>query len=154
VGVVSAPTRSREHMSPDRRKKTEDVEADVVLHEEELAGVDAAWRGIGYVRGRKRVATYRVDEAIPRAVEEVVVDRRPVAADDSGKIERLPDGSISIPVFEEELVVEKRVVLKERVVIRKETVTETERVKAELRKEHVEIDADRGVEVVDERGPA
>jgi uncharacterized protein (TIGR02271 family) len=141
-------------MSRRTRKRADEFEGDeVVLHEEELAGVEPAWRGIGYVRGRKRVATYRVDEAIPREVEEVVLDRRPVTADDSGKVETLPDGSISIPVYEEELVVEKRVVLKERVVIRKETVTEIERVKAELRKERVELEADEGIEVVGDTEP-
>ena len=43
---------------------------------------------------------------------------------DSGEVEVLPDGSVSIPVFQEELVIEKRLVVRERVIVRKHTVTE------------------------------
>jgi uncharacterized protein (TIGR02271 family) len=119
----------------------------LVRHEEQIADVDTTWRGIGYVRARKRVGTYRVKEEVPRQVEDVVLERTPVAADDSGKIERLEDGSISIPVFEEELVIEKRTILKERVIIRKTAVTEVERISAELRKERIEFDADPGIDL-------
>jgi uncharacterized protein (TIGR02271 family) len=120
---------------------------DILLHEERISTVDRAWRGIGYVRARKRVGTYRVDQDVPREVEDVELERRPVEEGDSGKIERLADGAISIPVYEEEVVIEKRTVLKERIVLRKVTVTETERVRTDLRKERVEIEADPGVEV-------
>ncbi|MDQ4018953.1 MAG: DUF2382 domain-containing protein [Actinomycetota bacterium] len=122
-------------------------ERDLVLREEQIARVDAAWRGSGFVRARKVVDTYRVVDDVPVRVDEVVVDRVPVEADDSGRIETLPDGSISIPVYEEEVVVEKRTILRERVIIRREVVTETERVDTELRKERVEIEADEGIEV-------
>jgi uncharacterized protein (TIGR02271 family) len=57
-------------------------------------------------------------------------------------VETLPDGSISIPVLEEELVVTKRLVVRERIVIRKETRTVTETVEAELRREHVDVDVE------------
>jgi hypothetical protein len=57
----------------------------------------------------------------------------------------LDDGSISIPVFEEELVVTKRVVLKERIVLRKRIETVTETVVDELRKERIEIEPDDSV---------
>jgi uncharacterized protein (TIGR02271 family) len=60
-------------------------------------------------------------------------------------VETLPDGSISIPVFEEQLVVEKRLVVRERVVIRKYRETRQERVEADLRRERVEVDADASV---------
>jgi uncharacterized protein (TIGR02271 family) len=135
----------------ERDKIESEAEASVTRHEEEITGVETTWRGTGYARARKRVGTYRVREDVPREVEDVVLERRVVAADDSGKVETLPDGSISIPVFEEELVVEKRTVLKERVIVRKETVSRVERVETELRREHIEIEADRGVELeVDE----
>jgi uncharacterized protein (TIGR02271 family) len=138
---------------PSRPQGSETGDVSVVRREEELAGVETAWRGIGYVRAHKRVATYRIDEDMPRQVETVALERQPVDEDDSGRVERLPDGSISIPVFEEELVVEKRVVLKERVIIRKETITEVERIRDELRTERVEIEADAGIEIqADEPG--
>ena len=67
-------------------------------------------------------------------------ERVPVEDGDCGRIETLPDGSISIPLYEEELVVSKRIVLRERVLIRKETVQRRERVTSELRREEVEIE--------------
>ena len=118
-----------------------------MLHEEQIARVDPAWRGVGHVRARKVVGTYRVVEDVPVAVDEILVDRTPVESDDSGRIETLPDGSISIPVYEEEVVIETRTILKERVIIRRGVVTETQRVETELRRERVEIDADPGIEV-------
>ncbi len=122
-------------------------EGSVTRHEEEISRIDTTWRGIGHAAARKKVETIRVKEDVPREVERVSLERAPVETDDSGKIERLPDGSISIPVFEEELVVERRTVLKERVIIRKEIVTEVQRIEADLRKEHVEIEADEGVDL-------
>ena len=61
----------------------------------------------------------------------------PVGEDDSGEIEVLPDGSVSIPLFEEELVVTRRTVLRERVIVRKQLVSEWETVEADLRREQV-----------------
>ena len=120
-------------------------------HEEEVAGVETPWRGVGHVRARKRVVTERVREDVPRAIERVELRREPAPPEDSGEITTLPDGSISIPVYEEELVVTKRKVLRERVIVRKHTVTERQRVRAELRKERVSVDADDGVLLTDER---
>lgn len=65
-----------------------------------------------------------------------------MAENDSGEIEVLPDGSVSIPLFEEGLVVTRRQVLRERVVIRKEPVTGWETVDVKLRREHIAFDTD------------
>jgi len=70
----------------------------------------------------------------------------PAEDGDADGIETLPDGSISIPVYEERLVVTKEIVLTERVVIRKNIETVNERVREELRKERVEIEMDGDVE--------
>ena len=75
------------------------------------------------------------------------VERAAPREGDSGEVETLPDGSISVPVLEEQLVVEKRMVVRERIIIRKRTVSEEHRVQAELRKERVEVEADPGVEL-------
>jgi uncharacterized protein (TIGR02271 family) len=91
-----------------------------------------------------------VREELPLDFEQLVQERVPVAEGDSGEIETLADGSLSIPLYEEELVVTKRTVLRERVVVRKQIAARTERVEAELRREHVEIDADDEVDVIDE----
>jgi hypothetical protein len=61
---------------------------------------------------------------------------------DSGEVEVLPDGSVSVPVLEEELVVTKRVVVKERIIVRKQVESETRTVEADLARERVEITED------------
>ena len=118
----------------------------VVRHEEELR-VGKSVEEIGAIRARKVVETEDVDERAPREVEQVELERAALAASDSGEIETLPDGSISIPVFEEELVVSRRPVLRERVIVRKRRVTEEQRIEETLRRERVEVEADPGVEV-------
>ena len=125
-------------------------DASTIRHEEEVVGVDTPWRGIGHVRARKRIVTERVRTSVPREVETVELARAPVAENDSGETETLPDGSISIPVYEEEVVVTKRKVLRERVIVRKQTVTEQQRVRVDLQKERVEVEADEGVGVYGE----
>ena len=125
----------------------------VVRHEEELV-VDTRPIEYGEVRARKRVESERYDDVVDREVEHAdELDRVPANEADSGEIETLPDGSVSIPVFEERLVVRKEIVVRERVILRKRTVTEHERVEAELRKERVEIETS-GEDVLDrEVGP-
>jgi uncharacterized protein (TIGR02271 family) len=113
---------------------------ELILHEEEL-DLHAVTRETGSVRARKRVEREQVSEVVPREFEHAHIDRVPAGEGDSGKIETLPDGSISIPLLEEELVISKRVVVRERIVIRKQTELETRQVRAELRREHLEIDA-------------
>ena len=71
----------------------------------------------------------------------------PEALYDSGEIEYSEDGTISIPVLEEELVVTKRVVVRERIIVRRGVETIRQRVDAELRRERVEIEG------LDEQAP-
>lgn len=133
-------------------KDRETAEAEVVASEEEF-DVFTVDREVGAVRARKRVEHERVSELVERAVEQADVERVPASEDDSGETMTLEDGSVSIPVFEERLVVEKRRVVVERVIVRKHRTLETERVEADLAKEHVEITADPEVadRVHDER---
>ena len=115
--------------------------AGAVRHEEEaIAG--KTWIDADYGTVRRVVDERTVREDHPTAVEDVVHERAPVAEGDSGEIELLPDGSVSIPLFEEELVITRRVVLRERVVIRKDQITEWQTVEATLRRERVEVDVD------------
>jgi uncharacterized protein (TIGR02271 family) len=120
------------------------------VHEEQIAGIDSTWRRADYLKARKLVDQVRVEELVPRDVEELFHETSPPGDVDSGKIETLPDGSISIPIYEEQVIVTKRIVLKERVIIRKHTLTEHEQVTVDLRKERVAFDADPGVEVVEQ----
>jgi uncharacterized protein (TIGR02271 family) len=113
--------------------------SEVVRHAEEL-NLATRPTAIGDVDAAKRVEVENVTQDVPREVEHASVERLAPGEGDSGELEVLPDGSISIPVLEEELVVTKRTVVRERLVIRKEVVTETQRVEAELRREHVDVD--------------
>ena len=100
----------------------------------------------GSIGTRKEVETETVDQLVAREREFFdEVERTRPHENDSGEIETLPDGSVSIPILEEELVVTKRTVVRERVLIRKGTVTEEERVSADLRKERIEIDVDPAI---------
>ena len=121
--------------------RTTDDHASVVRHEEELQLGTQAYHA-GSVRARKRVETEHVERVEPRAIEYGDFESAPARDADSGEIETLEDGSISIPLFEERLVVSKELVVRERVILRKRTVTEQHRIEAELRKERIEVEGD------------
>jgi uncharacterized protein (TIGR02271 family) len=123
----------------------------VIIRHEEEAGVEKRSHVIGFLRARRRTKRVKVREDLPVDFERLAQERVPVAEGDSGEIETLPDGSLSIPLYEEELVVTKRTVLRERVIVRKQIASRTERIEAELRREQVEMDADDDVEIIDER---
>lgn len=136
------------HKEPERPQGTEDMHdsTEVVRHEERLS-VTKDLHEQGAVRVHKRVETEHIDKHIVRQVEEAEVERKNPNPDDSGEVETLADGSISIPILEEELVITKRIVVRERIIIRKHVRTEQTQVEAELRREHVEVEADPGVEI-------
>ena len=100
----------------------------------------------GRVRARKIVSHERVQRVVPRGTEHAEGERVVVEGPDSGLVETLPDGSVSIPVFEEQLVVDKRLIVRERVIVRKHTVYEEHHVEADLRRERVEVEVDPTVE--------
>lgn len=116
--------------------------AETTRLEEELE-VGKRLAPVGNVHVEKRVESNRLVEDVPREVERASIDRVSPGVGDSGEIETLPDGSVSIPVLEEELVVTKRVVVRERIIVRKESATVTERVEAELKRERVDVDIDQ-----------
>ncbi|MDQ3822583.1 MAG: YsnF/AvaK domain-containing protein [Actinomycetota bacterium] len=131
---------TNDERTADDERASEREGASLVRHEEEIAGVERVSRPAGTIRARKHVEHVTVSESIPVEVEHVELGRADVDDDDDGAIRTLPDGSISIPVYEEELVVTKRSVLKERVIVRKELVTEHVTVEETLRRERVEVD--------------
>jgi len=120
-------------------EREHDQHASTVRHEQKLE-VDVSSYEAGSVRARKHVEAKFVEHEEPRAIEHEELVRVPARDGDSGEIETLEDGSISIPLFEERLVVVKELVVRERVVVRKRTVTEHERIEAELRTERIEIE--------------
>jgi uncharacterized protein (TIGR02271 family) len=123
-----------------------------VMRHEEQATVGTETHESGRVRVRKHVETTPVEEVVSRSVEHADTSERvPALEGDSGEVETLPDGSVSIPVFEEVLVVTKKLVVRERVIVRKHTVVDEHTLETELRRERVTVEADDGVEV-EERG--
>lgn len=131
---------------------TDQDRPEIVLSEERLdVGTETQQAGVARIRKSSYVET--VQEKVDRASEHADTERVPVddAAADSGEVETLSDGSLSIPLFEEEIVVTKRLVVRERVVVRKQVVHEEHVVTADLRRERVEVEADGDVVVNDER---
>jgi uncharacterized protein (TIGR02271 family) len=119
--------------------RTGNVDVDELIRHEEEAVVDARPVDAGAVRVRKRVETEHWEDVVPRNVEYEEIERRPPTDGDSGEVEVLPDGSVSIPLLEEEIVVTKRLVVRERLIVRKATVVEEHRVETELRREHADV---------------
>jgi len=118
-----------------------DDDTAVIRQEEELTVAIRAQEA-GGLGVRKVVDVEQTETIVPVGTEHAELERYPVAEADSGEVEVLEDGSISIPVFQEELVIEKRLVVRERVIVRKHTVTEERLVEADLRRERVEVDVD------------
>ena len=120
--------------------RTDSTDA-LTRHEEELR-VAKTTETAGKIRLQKHVDTEHVSEIHHRSVEGADVERAEVLEGDSGEIETLSDGSISVPVFEERLVVTKERFVTERIIVRKSTTTHEHLVEADLLKERVEIDQD------------
>ena len=109
--------------------------------EEELrAGVRE--REAGQVSVRKRVRTERETIVVPKKREEVTVDRVPV--NEPASEGQLGEDEITVPIVEEEVVVEKRPVVKEEIRVRKDVVQDEEIVEEDVRKEEVDIDDTSG----------
>jgi uncharacterized protein (TIGR02271 family) len=127
----------------DRTQAFEPVEPVEVTRYEEQVHVGTEVTEAGSVRVRKHVETYPVTEVVPRNVEHADTSERvPAVEGDSGEVETLEDGSISIPVFEEVLVVTKRLVVRERVIVRKRTIIDEYTLQTELQREHVTVEGD------------
>jgi len=117
--------------------------------EEELrAGVRE--REAGQVSVRKRVRTERERIAVPKRREEVSVERTPV--DREAGAGEIGEDEVSVPVVEEEVVVDKRPVVKEEIRVKKDVVEDEEVVEEEVRKEEVDVDDASGTSGTSGRG--
>lgn len=110
-----------------------------VLRSEEELHLGTSLHEAGRILVRKLVGERHDTEQVERNVEQMEIETTPAAEGDTGEVITLPDGSLSIPLFEERIVVEKRLVVRERIVLRKYNVAHTEHVSADVRVEHVEI---------------
>jgi uncharacterized protein (TIGR02271 family) len=97
----------------------------------------------GEVRVSKHVETEHVKKTVPVEREEVRVERRPVEHA-VGSASELRDQEISVPVTEEQVVVEKRPVVKEEVIISKERVPSEETIETDVRREKVDVHPSSG----------
>lgn len=114
-------------------------EARLTLSEEQLA-VGKRQVAAGEATVRKTVEVEHVSDSVEVRREEIVVERRPIAADAPTDVQ-IGEDEIRIPLTREEAVVEKRAVPVEEVVVRKEVVVEQQPVEADLRRERVDESA-------------
>jgi stress response protein YsnF len=130
-----------------RHATTDDAasEGDGLTRSEEELRVGTRTETVGALRLRKTVAAERVSDVVGRDVESAEPVRSAPLEHDSGEIVTLPDGSVSVPVFEEELVVTKRLVVRERIVVQKARETEDVRVEEDLLRERVDVEVDTGI---------
>lgn len=117
-----------------------------VTRSEERLVVGAEAHEAGKVRIIKRIEQVDFDEMVPYSVEHAEIERIPAQPEDSGEIETLADGTVSIPVMEEQLVVQKRLVVTERLLVRKRVETREQQVTATLDREVITVDADEAVD--------
>ena len=140
------PHEGREEDLRGREDLRDEDELRVQRSEEELR-VGTREREAGEVRIRKQVRTEREQVRVPKRREELSVERVPV--DEEGTGAEIGDDEVSVPVVEEEVVVEKRPVVKEEIRVRKGVVEDEQVVEEDVRKE--EIDVEDGTERLRDR---
>ena len=95
-------------------------------------------REAGAMKVRKRVRTDREQIEVPTKHEEVTVERVPVEGEATEA--QIGEDEVTVPVTEEEVVVDKRAVAKEEIRLRKDVVEDTETVEEDVRREEVEVE--------------
>ncbi|HLM78567.1 MAG TPA: YsnF/AvaK domain-containing protein [Rubrobacteraceae bacterium] len=124
------------HGSSNENLRDED-ELRVQRSEEELVA-GTREREAGQVKVSKQVHTEREQLRVPKRREEVSVERVPVNEEGTGA--EIGEDEISMPVVEEEVVVDKRPVVKEEIRVRKDVVQDEELVEEDVRREEVDIE--------------
>ena len=122
---------------PGREDLRDEDELRVQRSEEELR-TGTREREAGKVGVRKQVRTEREQVRVPTRHEEVSVERVPVNEEGTGA--EIGDDEVSMPVVEEEVVVEKQPVVKEEIRVRKDVVEDEEVVEEDVRCEEVDIE--------------
>ena len=131
--------RNQEGLSQPGSDLQDEDELRVQRSEEELlAGTRE--REAGSVNIRKRVRTARERLEVPTRREEVSVERVPVSGEATGA--QIGGDEVSVPVVEDEVVVQKRPVAKEEIRVRKDVVHEQQIVEEDVRREEVDIEDD------------
>ena len=110
----------------------------LTLAEEQLA-VGKREVSAGEVELRKTVDVEHVQEQVQLSRDEVTVERRPLKPGEVAGQNIGPD-EISIPVMEEQVVMQKVMVPREEIIVRKKQVTDQQTVEADVRKERLVVD--------------
>jgi uncharacterized protein (TIGR02271 family) len=129
---------AEEGVSGEGAEDLEDEDELRVQRTEEELTAGTREREAGQLKVRKRVRTDREQIEVPTRHEEVSVERVPVEGEATEA--EIGEDEVSVPVTEEEVVVEKRAVAKEEVRIRKDVVEDTEVVEEDVRREEVEVE--------------
>jgi uncharacterized protein (TIGR02271 family) len=118
----------------------EDVDELRVQRSEEELRAGTREREAGSIKIRKRVRTDRERVEVPTRREEVSVERVPASGEASEA--QIGDEEVSVPVVEDEVVVQKKPVAKEEIRVRKDVVHERQIVEEDVRREEVDIEDD------------
>ncbi|MBA3425689.1 MAG: DUF2382 domain-containing protein [Rubrobacter sp.] len=121
-----------------RGSDLEDEDELRVQRSEEELRVGTREREAGSVNVRKRVRTDRERLSVPTRREEVTVERVPVEGEATEA--QIGDEEVTMPVVEQEVVVQKRPVVKEEIRVRKDVVREQQIVEEDVRREEVEVE--------------
>ena len=139
TGEFREHDRNQEGLSQPGSDLQDEDELRVQRSEEELlAGTRE--RVAGSVNVRKRVRTDRERLEVPTRREEVSVERVPVSGEASEA--QIGADEVSVPVVEDEVVVQKKPVVKEEIRVRKDVVHERQIVEEDVRREEVDIEDD------------
>jgi uncharacterized protein (TIGR02271 family) len=137
TGEFREHDRNQEGLSQPGSDLEDEDELRVQRSEEELrAGTRE--REAGALKIRKRVRTDRERIEVPTKHEEVTVERVPMSGEATEA--QIGEDEVSVPVTEEEVVVDKRAVAKEEIRLRKDVVEDTEVVEEDVRREEVEVE--------------
>ena len=131
--------RDQEGLSQPGSGLEDEDELRVQRSEEELrAGTRE--REAGSVNVRKRVRTHRERVEVPTRREEVSVEWTPLSGETTEA--QIGADEVSVPVVEDEIVVQKKPVAKEEIRVRKDVVSDRQIVEEDVRREEVEIEDD------------
>ena len=137
TGEFREHDRNQEGLSQPGSDLEDEDELRVQRSEEELrAGTRE--REAGAMKVRKRVRTDREQIEVPTKHEEVTVERVPVEGEATEA--QIGEDEVTVPVTEEEVVVDKRAVAKEEIRLRKDVVEDTEVVEEDVRREEIDVE--------------
>jgi uncharacterized protein (TIGR02271 family) len=122
---------------PGQREDLRDEDELRVQRTEEELRAGTREREAGEVGVRKQVRTEREQVRVPKRHEEVSVERVPVEGREASEAE-IGEDEVSMPVTEEEVVVEKRPEVKEEIRVRKDVAEEEAVVEEDVRREETE----------------